>query len=79
VVINADFFQVFRQYLLRKSWLFLIHVDGCQLKFNRRIALEGDQNIQQSVGILSTRQANHYIVTLVYHVEIFDSSADLSP
>ena len=41
--------------MLRKAWLFLIEVDRQQVELHRRATLQGQQQVQQRVGILAAR------------------------
>ncbi|CAI8195964.1 MAG: Uncharacterised protein [Marinobacterium sp. xm-d-530] len=55
--------------MLRVSRLFLIHIDGNQIKMNGGTLLEINQNIEKRVGILTTGETDHYLIALLDHVE----------
>ncbi len=59
-----------------KIRLLLVKVDGDEIEMDRRAALQGQQDIQQRVGVLSTRHAHHDTIALADHAEVLDRLAD---
>jgi len=59
-----------------EAGLFLVEVDGYQVETHWRAALQGQQHVEQRVGILAARQADHHAVAVRDHPEILDRLAD---
>jgi hypothetical protein len=62
--------------VLGKPGLLLIEIDGKELEIDRGAALQREQDVEQSVGVLAARQADHDTVTRRDHAEVFDRLAD---
>ena len=50
--------------------LLLIEIDRNDVKVNRRVRFQVQQNIQQRIAVFAARQAHHHLVAIVNHVEI---------
>ena len=78
VKLDAEFGQVLGQDVSRKAGLLLVQVDGHDFKVDRRALLHFEQDVQQSVAVFPTRDADHHAVALFNHVEVHDGLADLA-
>ena len=76
---HALFSEVARQDFRRETRLILVEVHGGQLEAHRRAALERAQDVEQRVGVLAAREADHHPVALGDHAEVGDGLANRPP
>src|SRR5512134_24468 len=62
----------------REPRLLLVQIDSDQLELYRRLFSQGQKNVQESMAVLAARQAYHYPVARLEHVEVRDSLAHLA-
>ena len=76
---DRPFSQVSRKDVGGESGLFLIQVDRDDLKVDRCVELEAQEDIEQGIGVLAPGEANHHLVTGFDHAEVGDGSAGEAP
>ena len=59
-------------------WLFLIKIDRNDIKMYWRAFMQRQQNIQESVTVLATRQTNHDPIAFADHIEVDNGCAHLA-
>ena len=75
---HAELGQVLGQDVVGEARLLLVEVDGDDLEADRRTRLQLQQDVEQAIAVLATRDADHHPVALFDHVEVHDGAADLA-
>ena len=64
--------------MLGKARLLLVQIDRDDVKMNRRARFEFEQNIEQTIAVLATRQAHHDFIAILNHIKIANRLTDLA-
>jgi hypothetical protein len=72
---NVQPAQVFGQDMSGKAWLLLVKVNCEYVEADGRSLAHVEQQVKQSIAVLSARQADHHAVALFDHPEILDARA----
>jgi len=59
----------------REIGLFLVEIDGHELEAHGGLALQGQQHIEQRVGVFAARHAHHDEVAVLDHAVVADGLA----
>ena len=73
---HAERAEILGQHLRRKARLLLVEVDRHELEAHRRRALQRQQDVEQRVGVLAAREADHDLVAVLDHAIVADRLAD---